>query len=112
MLRKIIIIFLGLLSFSQVSAQIDQDTTQNSEKQNPNLIIQNDTTSFSSDSALIKRQEFITDSLIARETFVKDSLYHRKQILDSLTFLKQELPKLIAAAIKSVNEEIIIYTDP
>ena len=121
MLRRIIIILWVLLSFSQVFAQIDQDTSKNSEKQNPNLIIQNDTTSVPSDSALIKeqfaldsialRREFIRDSLIAREKFVKDSLYHRKQILDSLTFLNRELPKLIEAAIKSINEEIIIYTD-
>ena len=123
MLLRIIVIFLSLLSFSQVFAQIDQDTTKNSEKQNPDLVIQNDTTSVSPDSTLIKeqftldsialRQEFIRDSLIlvAREKFVKDSLYHRKLILDSLTFLKKELPKLIEAAIRSINEEIIIYTD-
>ena len=119
--RRIITILLGLLSFSQVFAQIDQDTTKKSEKQNPNFIIQNDTTSVPSDSTLIKeqfrldsialRQEFIRDSLIAREKFVKDSLYRRKQILDSLTFLNRKLPKLIEAAIKSINEEIIIYTD-
>jgi len=110
MLRKIIIIFLGLLSFSQVFAQIDQDTTKNNQKQNPNFIIQNDTTRVPSDSIAL-RQEFIRDSLIAREKFVKDSLYHRKHILDSLTFLNRKLPKLIEAAIKSINEEIIIYTD-
>ncbi|MEN8119723.1 MAG: hypothetical protein ABFS35_05230 [Bacteroidota bacterium] len=109
MLRRIIIISWGLLSFSQVFAQINQDTSKNSEKQNPNLIIQNNTTSVPSDSVL--RQEFIRDSLITREKFIKDSLYCRKQILDSLTFLKQKLPKLIEAAIKSINEEIIIYTD-
>jgi len=121
MLRKIIIIFLGLLSCSQVFAQINQDTTKTNENQNPDLIIQNDTMIVVVDSALIKeqftldsialRQEFIRDSLIAREKFVKDSLYARKLILDSVTFLKQELPMLIEAAIKSINEEIIIYTD-
>ncbi len=122
MLRRIIIILLGLLSFSQVFAQVNQDSTKNSEKHNPDLIIQNDTTSFSSDSTLIEnqfildsiaiRQKFIRDSLIAREEFIRDSLYRRKLILDSLTFLKQKLPKLIEAAIKSINEEIIIFTDP
>ncbi len=123
MLRRIIIIFIGLLSFSPVFAQIDQDTIKNSENQNPDLIIQNDTTGILIDSAYIKRQEFITDSLIAREKFVtdsliareifvKDSLYKRKLILDSVAFLKRELPMLIEAAIKSINEEIIIYTDP
>lgn len=102
MIRRIIIIFLGLISFSQAFAQINQDTTQ---------IIQNNT-DILSDSAFIKRQEFIRDSLIAREEFVKDSLYHRKLILDSVVFLKRELPRLVEAAIKSENEEIIVYTDP
>ena len=110
MLRIIIIIFLGILSFSPAFAQIEQDTIKTNENQNPDLIIQNDTT-FVVDSALIKRQEFIRDSLIAREKFVKDSLYARKLILDSVTFLKRELPKLIEASIRSINEEIIISTD-
>ena len=70
MLLRIIIIFWGLLSFSQVFAQINQDTTQNN------------TTNVTADSLLIKnqivsdsialRQNFINDSLIAREIFVKD----------------------------------------
>ncbi len=101
MQRRIIFILWGLLSFSQVFAQINQDTIKNSENQNPNLIIQNNTTSVPYDSMFI----------IAREKFVQDSLYRRKQIVDSLTFLKQELPKLIGAAIKSNNEEIVLYTD-
>lgn len=111
MMQKIIITILGLLCFSQVFAQINQDTSKINENQNPDLIILEDTTSVLYDSAYIIRQEFIRDSLIAREKFVKDSLYHRKVILDSVTFLKQELPRLIAAAIKSINEEIIIFTD-
>jgi len=109
MFQKIIITFLGLLSFSQVFAQVIPDTTKNNEKYNPDLIIQNDTTAFLSDSARIK-QQFIRDSLIARELFVKDSLFRRKQILDSVIFLREELPKLIAASIKSINENIIIFT--
>lgn len=111
MFQKIIITFLGLLIFSQVSAQIEPDTTQTSKEQNPDLIIQNDTTSAVSDSIAL-RQAFIRDSLIAREAFVADSLQHRKLVLDSVSFLKQKLPKLIAAALKSSREEIIIYTDP
>lgn len=109
MFQKIIITFLGLLSFPQVFAQIIPDTTKNSEKYNPDLIIQNDTTSFMLDSIAL-RQEFMRDSLIAREEFVKDSLFRRKQILDSLIFLREELPRLIAASIKSTNENIIIFT--
>ena len=108
---RIISIFLGsLLSFSQVVAQIEQDTTQTIENHPSNLIIFNDTTNVI-DSAFIKRHKFITDSLIVRNKFIKDSLYRRKLILDSVIFLKHELPQLVEAAIKSVNEEIIISTD-
>lgn len=106
MLRKIIIIALGILSFSTAFAQINQDTTQNTK-----LIIQNDSNAVFSDSALIAEQHRM-DSIAQREKFVKDSLYRRAQILDSVVFLKKELPRLIDAAIKTVNEEIIVYTDP
>ena len=110
MLKRIIIVLIGLLSFSQVYSQINQDTIKNVEKPNPDLIIQNDSTNFSSDSILI-REQFVLDSIALRQAFVKDSLYRRKLVMDSLIFLKKELPKLIIAAIKSINEEIIIYTD-
>ena len=122
MLRRIIVILLGLLSSLHVFSQIKQDTSLYKPNENPNYIIQKDTTSVLSDSILIKeqfrldsialRQEFIRDSLVAREKFVKDSLYYRKQILDSVIFLNRRLPKLIEAAIKSSNEEIVIYSDP
>ncbi len=101
MKRKIILIFLVLLSFSQLFAQIDQDTSKNIGNQNPDLIVNSDTAIVAFDSTLI----------IAREKFVRDSLYHRQLIVDSLIFLKKELPNLIEAAIRSTNEEIIIYTD-
>ncbi len=123
MLRNMIIILIELLSFVQVFAQINQDTIKKNENQNPILIIEKDSVGTPTDSASIKRQEFIRDSLIAREDFIrdsliarekfiKDSLYHRKLILDSVSFLKQNLPMLIDAAIKSTSEEIIIYTKP
>jgi hypothetical protein len=115
------IILIELISVAQAFAQINQDTIKKNE--NPVLIIENDSTANPADSVTLERQEFIRDSLIAREAFirdsliarekfVKDSLYRRKLILDSVRFLKQKLPKLIDAAIKSTNEEIIIYTKP
>jgi len=97
---RIVIILMGLLCYSQVFAQIDQDSTINNQNQNSDLIIQE--TIVPVDSTAI----------IARENFVRDSLFRRKLIVDSLTFLKQELPKLFQAALKSINEEIILFTDP
>jgi hypothetical protein len=120
-MQKTIIILLSLLCFTQVSAQITQDTIKTYENRDTTLMIQNDTMNVVVDSAYIRRQEFIRDSIIAREKFiqdsliarakfVKDSLYRRKVILDSVTFLQRELPRLVEAALKSVNEEIIIST--
>ncbi len=106
MLQRTFLFLLGLFCFTQLSAQIEQDTIKPDE--NPDYIIESDTMNVAVDSAYLKRQEFIRDSLIAREKFVKDSLYHRKLILDSVTFLQQELPRLVEAALRTVNEEIII----
>ena len=133
MLRKIIIVFLSILSFSQAFAQVNPDSTKKAENQNPVIIILNDSTKTFSDTTQINdqtitdslaareqfirdsifaREQFIRDSLLAREQFVKDSLYHRKLILDSVTFLKQNLPQLVDAALRLINEEIIIFTKP
>ncbi|MFN8258438.1 MAG: hypothetical protein U0W24_22305 [Bacteroidales bacterium] len=95
MKRLILFILLGLLTSTQLFAQVEQDTAKNN--QNPVLVIQ-DTSVVAVDSALI----------LAREKFVRDSIYHRKLMLDSLTFLKQELPGILEAAIKSNSEELII----
>ncbi len=116
MLQKVILILMGLFCFTQLSAQIEQDTTKTNE-----TTIVSDSINVVIDSAYIKRQEFIRDSLIARENFVrdsliarekfvKDSLYRRKLILDSVTFLQQEVPRLVEAALRTINEEIIIST--
>ncbi len=118
MQQKIILLLFSLFYFTQAFAQIEIDTTKKAENPEQKLIIQTDTLIQSDtsliviDSAYIKRQEFIRDSLIAREKFIKDSLYRRKLILDSVRFLKLNLPKLIEAAVKSYEEEIIIYTEP
>ncbi|MBN1416078.1 MAG: hypothetical protein JW973_13335 [Bacteroidales bacterium] len=58
--------------------------------------------------SLLAREQFIRDSLLAREQFVKDSIQRRQRILDSLSFLKKELPVLLDAYLKTVKEDIII----
>ncbi len=54
------------------------------------------------------RMQFIRDSIAARERFVRDSLRRRKEILDSLNFLKLRLPRLLEASIKTISEQVII----
>ena len=56
------------------------------------------------------RLQFIRDSLEARRIFVRDSILRRQRIIDSLTFLKNELPPLIESALRAVTDDIIIYT--
>jgi hypothetical protein len=57
------------------------------------------------------RLKFIQDSIEAREKFIRDSILRRQRILDSLNFLKAELPGLIDASLKTFIEDIIIYND-
>lgn len=114
MLRKIIIIILAMFSLFAANAQFNTDSLQTTT-------VQNDTINPDIDSAFIKRQEFIRDSILAREQFVRDSilvreqfvrdsLHKRKLILDSVSFLKKELPGLLDAALKSASEVFIIST--
>lgn len=58
--------------------------------------------------SLAVRMQFVQDSLLAREIFVRDSLAHRKHILDSLNFLKRELPKLFDASLRTFSDDLII----
>ncbi len=113
MLRKLTFTFLGIFSFLAVNAQFNPDSLQT------DTVIIGDTISTAVDSAFIKRQEFIRDSILAREKFVKDSilarekfvrdsLYKRKLIRDSVSFLKKELPRLLEAILKSEKEDIIM----
>jgi hypothetical protein len=57
------------------------------------------------------RLQFIRDSLEARRKFIRDSILRRKRIIDSLTFLKTQLPPLIEASLRAAMDDIIIYTD-
>jgi hypothetical protein len=54
---------------------------------------------------------FVQDSIIAREKFVRDSLIRRQQVVDSLFFLKKELPQLMGALVKSIKDEIVIKSN-
>lgn len=60
--------------------------------------------------SLLARQQFVQDSIIAREAFVRDSLLRRQQIIDSLTFLTEELPRLLEASVFLLNRELVINT--
>lgn len=62
--------------------------------------------------SITARLKFIQDSIIAREIFVRDSIARRKRILDSVTFLKNELPKLLEASVRVMSEEIVIHNTP
>lgn len=57
------------------------------------------------------RLKFIRDSVEARQKFIRDSIIRRQRIIDSLTFLKTELPALIDASLRTVKEQIIVYND-
>jgi hypothetical protein len=57
------------------------------------------------------RLKFIQDSILAREKFIRDSIQRRKRILDSLNFLKDELPRLLDASLKTVEDQIMIFNN-
>jgi hypothetical protein len=69
-----------------------------------------DTVNYTVDT-LKQAQEGMQDSLLAREKFIRDSVLRRQQILDSLTFLKMELPVLLEAYLKAVREDIMVRID-
>jgi hypothetical protein len=62
--------------------------------------------------SILARLQYIQDSILARERFVRDSIARRKRILDSVTYLRNELPKLLEASIRTAFEEIIIHKTP
>ncbi len=59
--------------------------------------------------SLLTREQFIRDSLLARQQFVRDSILRRQRMLDSVSYLKKELPLLLDAYLKTVREEFIIH---
>ncbi|MBN2818510.1 MAG: hypothetical protein JXP36_06055 [Bacteroidales bacterium] len=61
--------------------------------------------------SLLARQLFVQDSIQKREIFVRDSIMKRQRILDSLNYLKNELPKLVNAALYSLSDEFIIFSN-
>ncbi len=61
--------------------------------------------------SITARMEFVRDSIIAREQFIKDSIQRRERILDSLNFLRAQLPRLIDACLKAVEDDLIIEQD-
>ncbi|MBN2274937.1 MAG: hypothetical protein JXK95_11430 [Bacteroidales bacterium] len=57
------------------------------------------------------RLKYIRDSLLAREQFIRDSIQRRQRMLDSLNFLKRELPVLLDAYLKTIREDIIVHNN-
>jgi hypothetical protein len=57
------------------------------------------------------REKFVRDSIEAREKFVRDSIARRKQILDSVTLLRNELQTVLQAVYQTTQEDIISYAD-
>jgi hypothetical protein len=74
---------------------------------NSDTVVSTSTRQINSDS-IAARLAFIQDSILAREKFVRDSIQRRKEILDSLNFLKTSLPGLIDASLKTFTDQIIV----
>lgn len=129
--RSVLLIFAGFILYTQPYAQSITDTLKDRNIYNPEVLKPNDTT-VSEDTLDVMSQQirdsiqarlklmqdsiqarlrFVQDSIEAREKFIRDSIQRRQRILDSLNFLKAELPRLIDASLKTFEEDIIIYSD-
>ncbi len=116
--RKIGLWVAGLLVIIQLNAQNNPDSLRIKYLYRPQESEQKDTV-YRCDSMLIREQfirdsiaarlQFIQDSIIAREKFVRDSIARRQRIMDSLTFLKTELPVLFDATVKTITEQLVIH---
>ncbi|MBN2612789.1 MAG: hypothetical protein JXB00_14635 [Bacteroidales bacterium] len=114
---KSILLFTIILVSENICAQHTKDSVKVKSLYRPPVSIQQDTLPVS-DSVLLReqfiydsllaRQAFIRDSIAAREQFVRDSIAKRQRILDSLNMLRQVLPQLLDATIKTLKEDIII----
>ncbi len=129
--RHVFLILAGFMIYPQLSAQRTPDTLKGRNIYNPGKLISEDTISVSpsenlrmqlirdSVDALLQfirdsievRLKFIQDSIMAREKFVRDSIQRRQRILDSLNFLRAELPRLLDASLKTVEEQIIVFNN-
>jgi hypothetical protein len=130
-LYKALVLLVCILTLSRLNAQTSSDTLNGRNLYRPNSINrQNQDTSYEKQEAFIQvnqdsidarmrfiqdsiaiRMQFIQDSIIARQIFVRDSIQRRKEILDSLKFLKIELPRLLEASLKNYSEDIIILNN-
>lgn len=94
------LILLAITGFTSLNAQ--QDTIR--------VPVPSEEPAAGTMDSLALRAQFVLDSTAARELFVIDSLRHRKQVLDSVTFLQKELPHLLNAWLRTVKEDIIVRT--
>lgn len=58
--------------------------------------------------SLLAREQFVRDSLLAREKFIKDSIMRRQRMYDSVVFLQRQLPELLNAYFRTIEDDIII----
>lgn len=66
---------------------------------------------FVQDSLAI-REAFVRDSIIKRQAFVRDSIMKRKRRIDSLNFLKVNLPKFLEASLKTNSDDVFLKAAP
>ncbi len=130
-LRTALLILAGFIAFTRPYSQNIPDTLKGRNIYNPDVLRPKDT-SFTGDTSDVMTQQvrdsiqarlkfiqdsietrlkFIQDSIEAREKFIRDSILRRQRILDSLNFLRAELPRLIDASLKTFIEDIIIYNE-
>ncbi len=127
-LSRAILLLTCILSLTQLNAQTSSNTINGRNLYRPNSNNrQNQDTSYEKQDILIQvnqdsidarmrfiqdsiaiRMQFIQDSIIARQIFVRDSIQRRKEILDSLKFLRTELPRLLEASLKNYSEDLIV----
>ncbi len=130
-LRKFLILILCFFSLSQTYAQSSSDSLRGKNLYRPNSYTQQEAETiqesadtllpvnqdsidarmkFIQDSIAV-RMQFIQDSILAREIFVRDSIQRRKEILDSVIFLRAELPRLLEATLKTYSKDVIVFNN-
>ncbi|MFO7655829.1 MAG: hypothetical protein R6W78_02075 [Bacteroidales bacterium] len=116
LIKSILLTSITLISIN-TGAQHNNDTVKAKSLYRPPSLTQQDTLPVSGSMQLREqyiydsiqaRMAFVKDSIAQRQQFIRDSIAERQRILDSLNFLKKELPKLLDAAVKTFKEDIII----
>jgi hypothetical protein len=118
-LWRFLLLFVCLFICSFIDAQNDMDTLQGRNIYRPkdmakdtlSVMVMDELYPQPSQDSILARIQFVKDSTEARERFIQDSLLARQKILDSLNFLKSELPRLFDALQKMAMDEMVVYSD-